>query len=52
MTKEWMNQITVNLTNIYTRVTGIFLINFQNFLEGSKLDDLEVKKGRKIPTNI
>lgn len=46
MTKEWMNQITVNLTNIYTPGYREFKSTFKNFLEGSTLDDLTVNEGQ------
>jgi len=46
ITKEWMDQITVNLTNIYTPGYREMQSTFKNFLDGSTLDELRVKTGQ------
>jgi flagellar hook protein FlgE len=51
VTKDWMDQIAVNLTNVYTpgyrEITG----NFKSFLNGSTLDEIGVKtfQGKSTP---
>lgn len=46
ITKEWMDQITVNLANIYTPGYREIQANFKNFLDGATLEDLRVKTGQ------
>lgn len=46
ITKEWMDQITVNLSNIYTPGYREIQSTFKNFLDGSDLEDLRVKTGQ------
>lgn len=46
ITKEWIDQITVNLTNIYTPGYREIKSTFKNFLEGSELEDLRVNIGQ------
>lgn len=51
VTKDWMDEIAVNLTNIYT--PGYRQINgtFQSFLNGSTFDEIRVKtyQGKSMP---
>lgn len=46
VTKDWIDQITINLSNIYT--PGYREINgtFQSFLNGSTFDEIRVKTGQ------
>ncbi len=46
ITKEWMDQITVNLSNIYTPGYREIRSTFKNFLDGAQLDDLRTKVGQ------
>ena len=46
VTKEWIDQITLNLTNIYTPGYREFKSSFKNFLDGSELEDLRVHIGQ------
>jgi len=46
ITKEWMDQITVNLSNIYTPGYREISATFKNFLDGAELEDLQVKVGQ------
>ncbi|HSA07592.1 MAG TPA: hypothetical protein P5556_10495 [Candidatus Gastranaerophilales bacterium] len=46
ITKEWIDQIAVNLTNIYTPGYREINSTFKNFLDGTTLDDLRVKIGQ------
>lgn len=51
VTKEWMDQISVNLTNIYTPGYREIKSTFRNFLDGAALDDLRTKisQGKSRP---
>lgn len=51
ITKEWMDQITVNLANIYTPGYREINSTFKNFLDGATLDDLRTKvsQGKSRP---
>ncbi len=46
ITKEWMDQITVNLSNVYTPGYREIQSTFKNFLDGADLEDLRVKTGQ------
>lgn len=46
VTKEWIDQITVNLTNIYTPGFREYRGTFKNFLDGATLEDTIVKIGQ------
>jgi len=46
ITKEWMDQISVNMANIYTPGYREIKSTFKNFLDGSTLEDLRVKTGQ------
>lgn len=46
VTKEWMDQITENLANIYTPGYREIRANFKNFLDGAELEDNIVKTGQ------
>lgn len=46
VTKEWMDQITVNMSNIYTPGYREIKSTFKNFLDGADLEDLRVNTGQ------
>ncbi len=46
ITKEWMDQITVNLSNVYTPGYREIKSTFKNFLDGAALEDLRVNTGQ------
>jgi len=51
VTKDWMDQIAVNLTNVYTPGYREINGNFKSFLNGSTLDEIRVKtfQGKSMP---
>ncbi len=51
ITKEWMDQITLNLVNIYTPGYREVQSTFKNFLDGAVIDDLRTKisQGKSRP---
>ena len=46
ITKEWMDQIAVNLSNIYTPGYREVRSTFKNFLDGASLEDLNTHIGQ------
>ncbi len=46
ITKEWMDQVSVNLSNVYTPGYREIRSSFKNFLDGASLEDLRTKIGQ------
>ena len=46
MSREWMDQITLNLSNIYTPGYREIKSTFKNFLDGADIEDLRTNTGQ------
>ena len=51
VTKDWMDQIAVNLSNVYTPGYREINGNFKSFMNGATLDEIRVKtfQGKSMP---